>query len=54
MIGRPIGFSGLAAATERPECSTAAGLLRYAFKNMTAARRRPSPWAKFIKIIGGR
>lgn len=40
MVGRPIGFSGLAAATEKPECSTAAGLLRYAFKNATGGRRR--------------
>lgn len=52
MIGRPIGFSGLAAATEKPECSTAAGLLRYAFKNAAAARRRPSLWRDFIKIFG--
>ena len=54
MIGRPIGYSGLAAATEKPECATAAGLLRYAFKNVTAARRRPGIWTTLTKMIGGR
>lgn len=54
MIGRPIGFSGLAAATEKPECSTAAGLLRYAFKNAAASRRRPSAWSKFTRLVSGR
>jgi cell division protein FtsA len=55
MIGRPIGFSGLATASEKPECSTAAGLLRYAFKNVTAARRRPPGWKNWLtNIISGR
>jgi cell division protein FtsA len=33
MVGRPMGFSGLTAVTERPEYATAAGLIRYGFKN---------------------
>ncbi|MEI6515269.1 MAG: cell division protein FtsA [bacterium] len=49
MVGRPVGFSGLATATERPECSTAAGLLRYAFKNATVARRR----RRFTDVLRG-
>ncbi|MEI6563934.1 MAG: cell division protein FtsA [bacterium] len=54
MIGRPIGFSGLAAAVEKPECSTAAGLLRYAFKNAASAHRGHSLWTRFTNIIRGR
>ena len=49
MIGRPVGFSGLASATERPECSTAAGLLRYAFKNVTGTRRH----RRFTDVLRG-
>lgn len=37
MVGRPMGFSGLTAVTERPEYATAAGLIRYGFKNARVA-----------------
>ncbi|MEI8121000.1 MAG: cell division protein FtsA [bacterium] len=49
MAGRPIGFSGLASATENPGCSSAAGLLRYAFKHAGGASRK----ASFISMIKG-
>lgn len=39
MMGLPVGFSGLAAATDDPACASAAGLLRYAFKNATGGGR---------------
>lgn len=54
MVGRPIGFSGLAAATEKPECSTTAGLLRYAFKNATGGRRQGSLLGSLLNIFTGR
>lgn len=53
MVGRPIGFSGLAAATENPGCSAAAGLLRYAFKHATRARPRNAILATFKSLLGG-
>ncbi len=53
MLGRPVGFSGLAAATEKPECATPAGLLRYAFKNATGGQR-PSFFTKLFKPFRGR
>jgi cell division protein FtsA len=54
MVGRPMGFSGLAAATEKPECSTTAGLLRYAFKNATGGRRRRPVLESLISMFTGR
>lgn len=51
-VGRPIGFSGLAAATEDPACSSAAGLLRYAFKHTTAQRRRNSIFSSLKSLLG--
>ena len=38
-LGVPIGFSGLSQSVENPEYSTAAGLLRYAARNMASQRR---------------
>jgi len=52
MGGRPIGFSGLAAATEDPGCSAAAGLLRYAFKHATGSRRRSSFLSSMKGLLG--
>jgi cell division protein FtsA len=48
-VGRPAGVSGLAAVLEGPQYATAAGLVRYAFKN-TVARRRKGPWWK--RLVG--
>lgn len=54
MVGRPLGFSGLAAVSERPEYSTAAGLIRYAFINATREARSSSPLTRvFKKLFGG-
>lgn len=53
MVGRPVGFSGLAAATEKPGYATAAGLLRYAFKNASGARRKASLWSRLSRTIKG-
>ena len=53
MLGRPVGFSGLASATEKPECATTAGLLRYAFKNATGGQR-PSLFSRMLKPFWGR
>lgn len=52
MVGRPIGFSGLAAATENPGCSSTAGLLRYAFKHATGGRRNTSIISRIRKVFG--
>ncbi len=52
MLGRPVGFSGLASATENPCCSSAAGLLRYAFKHAGGARRKASILSLFKGLWG--
>lgn len=51
MVGRPIGFSGLTAVTERPEYATAAGLVRYAFKNAQSTHRGGSLWEKILSRL---
>jgi cell division protein FtsA len=53
MVGRPLGFSGLAAVSERPEYSTAAGLIRYAFINATREARSTSPLTRVLKKLFG-
>ena len=53
MLGRPVGFSGLASATEDPGCSSTAGLLRYAFKHASGARRKASILSLFKGLWGG-
>jgi cell division protein FtsA len=53
MLGRPVGFSGLAAISERPEYATVAGLIRYAFINATREKQRaPSITRVFKKLFG--
>jgi cell division protein FtsA len=53
MLGRPVGFSGLASATENPCCSSTAGLLRYAFKHAGGTRRKASILSLFKGLWGG-
>ncbi len=40
VVGRPIGFSGLASVTDGPQYATAAGLLRYAVKTEADSKRK--------------
>jgi cell division protein FtsA len=53
MVGRPLGFSGLAAVSERPEYSAAAGLIRYAFINASREARSASPITRAFKKLFG-
>ncbi|MEI6148220.1 MAG: cell division protein FtsA [bacterium] len=54
MVGRPMGFSGLTAVTERPEYASAAGLIRYAFKDAKAARGARSVLRRIQDLFAGR
>lgn len=53
MIGRPLGFSGVAAVSERPEYSTVAGLVRYAFIDATRKARSASCFTRVIRKLFG-
>jgi cell division protein FtsA len=54
MVGRPVGFSGLTAVMERPDCAAASGLLRYACKNAAGARRKGTFIRTFLGALFGR
>jgi cell division protein FtsA len=54
MVGHPKGFSGLAAATEHPEYTAAAGLIRYACKGAAAARARRPILKRVQELLLGR
>jgi cell division ATPase FtsA len=54
MVGRPMGFSGLTAVTERPEYASAAGLIRYAFKDAQSARGARSIFKRVQDFLAGR
>jgi hypothetical protein len=49
-----MGFSGLTAVTERPEYASAAGLIRYAFKDAKAARGARSVLRRIQDLFAGR
>lgn len=53
MVGRPVGFSGLASVSERPEYATAAGLIRYAFINAFREARGASTFTRVLKKFFG-
>lgn len=53
IVGRPVGFSGLSAVAERPEYSSAAGLVRYAFINATREARSASTLTRVFKKLFG-
>lgn len=52
-VGRPTGFSGLAAVSDRPEYSTVAGLVRYAFLNAERQRQGSPPFVKILRKLFG-
>jgi cell division protein FtsA len=54
MVGRPMGFSGLATVTERPEYASAAGLIRYAFKDAKSVRGARSLLMRVQDFLSGR
>jgi cell division protein FtsA len=54
MVGRPMGFSGLATVTERPEYASAAGLIRYAFKDAKSVRGARSFFMRVQDFLSGR
>lgn len=54
MVGRPMGFSGPTAVTERPEYASAAGLIRYAFKDAKAGRGGSTLFKRFQDLLSGR
>lgn len=54
MVGRPMGFSGLATVTERPEYASAAGLIRYAFKDAKSVRGARSLFMRVQDFLSGR
>jgi cell division ATPase FtsA len=53
MVGRPVGFSGPTAVTERPEYASAAGLIRYAFKDAKAGGGR-TLFKRIQDLLSGR
>lgn len=55
VIGKPIGISGLAAATDKPAYASTVGMLRYAFKNAANQEAaRSSVWTKLKDILSWR
>lgn len=53
MVGRPAGFSGLAAVSDLPEYATAAGLVRYAFMNASRGGHGASPFTRILRKLFG-
>ena len=49
LIGKPVGISGLASATDRPAYASAVGMLRYAFINATKKETQGSSVMKKLK-----